>query len=64
MEEIIGDAVRMSDTRPLYDKVTKWLPTVVAAEKEVGNLISDVDPLQHVMEIRRIANQSTSLGPA
>ena len=62
MEEMIADAVRMSHTRPLYDKLMKWLPIIEAAEKDVGNVIADLDPLAHVMEIRQIAAKLRQLG--
>jgi hypothetical protein len=62
MEEMIADAVRMSDTRPMYDKFKKWLPVIAAAEKDVGNVIGDLDPLEHVMELRQVAAKLRQLG--
>ena len=62
MEELIADAVRMNDTRPMYEKLKKWLGTVGDAEKEVGNLISDEEPFTHLLELRRIAVQLRQLG--
>jgi hypothetical protein len=55
MEEMIAEAVRMSDTLPGYNKLKKWLPAIAAAEKDIGNVIADLDPLARVMEIRQIA---------
>jgi hypothetical protein len=62
MEEIIADAVRMNDTRPMYDKLKRWLPAIAAAEKDVGNVIADLDPLQHVMGLRQVAAKLRQLG--
>jgi hypothetical protein len=62
LEEIIADAVRMSDTRPVYNKIKKWLPVVAAAEKDVGNVIGDLDPLAHVMAVRQVAAKLRQLG--
>lgn len=62
MEEMIAEAVRMSDTLPVYDKLKKWLPAIAAAEKDVGNVITDLDPLARVMEIRQIAAKLRQLG--
>jgi hypothetical protein len=62
MEGLIADAVRMKDTRPMYDKLKKWLLVVTAAEKEVGNVTADLDPLAHVMEMRQIAAKLRQLG--
>jgi hypothetical protein len=62
MEGMIDDAVRMNDTRPMYDKLKKWLLVITAAEKDVGNLIGDLEPLPHVMEIRQIVAKLRQLG--
>jgi hypothetical protein len=62
MEGMIDDAVRTNDTRPMYDKLKKWLLIIAAAEKDVGNLIGDLDPLPHVMEIRQIVAKLRQLG--
>jgi hypothetical protein len=61
-EEMIAEAVRMNDTRPMYDKLKKWLPAIVAAENDVGNVIADLDALQRVMDIRQVAAKLRQLG--
>jgi hypothetical protein len=62
MEEMMADTVGMNDTRPMYDKLKKWLPVIAAAEKDVGNVISDLDPLQHVIGLRHVAAKLRQLG--
>lgn len=62
MEEMIADAVGMNDTRPMYDKLKRWLPVIAAAEKDVGNVIADLDPLQHVNGLRQVAAKLRQLG--
>jgi hypothetical protein len=62
MEEMMTDSVRMNDTSPLYDKLKKWMPVIAAAEKDVGNVTADLDPLARVMEIRQIAAKLRQLG--
>jgi hypothetical protein len=44
MEELIVESVRSAETRPLYDKLKKCLPTVTEAVQATGNIISDSDP--------------------
>lgn len=56
------DAVRMNDTRPLYDKLKKWTPVIAAAERNVGDITAELDPLAHLMEIRQIAAKLRQLG--
>jgi hypothetical protein len=62
IEEMIGEAVRTNDTRPMYDKLKRWLPIVLAAERDVGNVIGELDPAAHVMETRQIAAKLRQLG--
>jgi hypothetical protein len=61
MEEIIAEAARTSDAR-LSDKLKKWLATVTVAEKDVSNLIGELDPSQYILEIRQIAAKLRQLG--
>ena len=62
IEEMIGEAVRTNDTGSMYDKLKRWLPIVLAAEKDVGNVIGELDPRDHVMETWQIAAKLRQLG--
>lgn len=62
MQAMIDEAVQASDSRPLFDKLKKWLLVVTKAEKDVGNIIGEINPMQYALEIRQISGKLRQLG--
>jgi len=62
MEEMLAESVRTNDTRPVFAKLKAWLPVVIEGEKDMGNLLSSRDPLDHVGQLRQIASKMRLLG--
>jgi hypothetical protein len=60
MQEMIAEAARTNDAR-IAEKLNKWLPVIVAAEKHVSNVIADLDASKW-MDIRPIAVKLRQLG--
>ena len=62
MEEMIAEADRTNDTRPVFAKLKKWLPNVAEGEKDMGNVLSTRDPGDHLGELQQIATRMRQLG--